>query len=122
MPQGYNLVVGGGLGRTHRNEDTFPRIADPLGFVDKDDLFHAVREVGCRVASWFGPSPRPLPELQIIMSHHVGNLPCTLSVIAAQVKAVVATQRDYGRRDDRRQSRLKYLVHEWGVDRFRCVG
>lgn len=39
-----------------------------------------------------------------------------------QVKAIVATQRDYGRRDDRRQARLKYLVHEWGVDRFRWVG
>jgi sulfite reductase (ferredoxin) len=36
-----------------------------------------------------------------------------------QIKAIVATQRDYGRRDDRRQSRLKYLVHEWGIDRFR---
>lgn len=75
---GYNLVVGGGLGRTHRNNDTFPRLADALGFVHKDDIFHAV-------------------------------------------KAVVATQRDYGRRDDRRQSRLKYLVESWGIDKFRAV-
>ena len=37
------------------------------------------------------------------------------------VKAVVAAQRDYGRRDDRKQSRLKYLVHEWGIDKFRSV-
>eukprot|EP00887_Chlorella_sp_A99_P005732 scaffold1.g5732.t1 len=37
------------------------------------------------------------------------------------VKAVVAVQRDYGRRDDRKQSRLKYLVSEWGIDRFRAV-
>ena len=35
------------------------------------------------------------------------------------VKAIVATQRDYGRRDNRKQARLKYLVHEWGIDRFR---
>uniref|UniRef100_A0A061RZC5 assimilatory sulfite reductase (ferredoxin) n=1 Tax=Tetraselmis sp. GSL018 TaxID=582737 RepID=A0A061RZC5_9CHLO len=76
--QGYNLVVGGGLGRTHRNNDTFPRLADPLGYVDKDDIFHAI-------------------------------------------KAIVATQRDYGRRDDRKQSRMKYLVHQWGIDRFRGV-
>ena len=53
-------------------------MADPLGYVPKEDIFHAV-------------------------------------------KAIVATQRDYGRRDDRRQSRLKYLVQEWGVDRFRTV-
>eukprot|EP00878_Enallax_costatus_P011380 GHUV01011883.1.p1 GENE.GHUV01011883.1~~GHUV01011883.1.p1 ORF type:complete len:376 (+),score=104.69 GHUV01011883.1:903-2030(+) len=76
--QGFNLLVGGGMGRTHRNEDTFPRLADPLGYVDKDDIFHAI-------------------------------------------KAIVAAQRDYGRRDDRKQARLKYLVDEWGLDKFRSV-
>lgn len=35
------------------------------------------------------------------------------------VKAVIAVQRDYGRRDNRKQARLKYLVHEWGIDKFR---
>ena len=30
-------------------------------------------------------------------------------------------QRDYGRRDDRKQARLKYLVDEWGVPKFRSV-
>lgn len=39
----------------------------------------------------------------------------------AAVKAIVCVQRDYGRRDDRKQARLKYLIHEWGVDRFREV-
>lgn len=61
-----------------RTEDTFARLADPLGYVDKDDIFHAV-------------------------------------------KAVVATQRDYGRRDDRKRSRLKYLVNDWGIEKFRLV-
>ena len=37
------------------------------------------------------------------------------------VKAVVATQRDYGRRDDRKMARLKYLVDEWGLRKFRSV-
>ncbi|MDH6059139.1 sulfite reductase, ferredoxin dependent [Chrysosporum bergii ANA360D] len=36
------------------------------------------------------------------------------------VKAIVATQRDYGDRSDRRHARLKYLIHEWGVDQFRA--
>jgi hypothetical protein len=43
-----------------RSNETFPRLADPIGYVDKDDIFHAI-------------------------------------------KAIVATQRDYGRRDDRKQ-------------------
>lgn len=76
--EGFDIVVGGGMGRTHRNENTFARLADAIGFVPKDDIFHAM-------------------------------------------KAIVATQRDYGRRDDRKQSRLKYLVQEWGIDKFRSV-
>jgi sulfite reductase (ferredoxin) len=75
---GYNLVAGGGLGRSHGKASTFPRLADPIGFVPAADVF-------------------------------------------AAVKAVVAVQRDYGRRDDRKQARLKYLIAEWGVDRFRAV-
>ncbi|KAL2540907.1 Sulfite reductase [ferredoxin] [Abeliophyllum distichum] len=31
-PQGYNIYVGGGMGRTHRLESTFPRLAEPLGY------------------------------------------------------------------------------------------
>ena len=62
----------------YRNESTFARLADPLGFVPAEDIFHVV-------------------------------------------KAIVATQRDYGRRDDRKQARLKYLVNEWGLDKFRGV-
>ncbi len=38
------------------------------------------------------------------------------------VKAIVAVQRDYGRRDNRKQARLKYLIDEWGVERFRWGG
>ncbi len=35
---GWNVYVGGGLGRTHRKPDTYPRLADPLGFVGPDAL------------------------------------------------------------------------------------
>jgi sulfite reductase (ferredoxin) len=76
--QGFNIYVGGGMGRTHRNENTFPSLAQPLGYVPKEDILYAV-------------------------------------------KAIVATQRDYGRRDDRKFSRLKYLIHDWGIDKFRTV-
>ncbi len=29
---GFNVLVGGGMGRTHNKESTFARLADPLGF------------------------------------------------------------------------------------------
>jgi sulfite reductase (ferredoxin) len=74
--QGFNVLAGGGLGRTHNKEETFARIADEIGYVDKDDVYDLV-------------------------------------------KAIVATQRDYGDRVNRRHSRMKYLIHDWGVDKFR---
>ncbi|KAI5069181.1 hypothetical protein GOP47_0015482 [Adiantum capillus-veneris] len=77
-PKGFNIYVGGGMGRTHRMEHTFPRLAEPMGYVAKEDILYVV-------------------------------------------KAIVATQRDYGRRDDRRMSRMKYLVHEWGIGKFRAI-
>jgi len=40
---GYNIVVGGGMGRSHRNEETFPRLADPRGYVSRDNIFHAIK-------------------------------------------------------------------------------
>src|SRR5688572_4101239 len=33
---GYNLAVGGGMGRSHGNEQTFPRLADVIGFFTPD--------------------------------------------------------------------------------------
>ncbi|MBD2082247.1 sulfite reductase, ferredoxin dependent [Leptolyngbya sp. FACHB-17] len=75
--EGFNVYAGGGLGRTHGKEETFPRLADPIGYVDKADVYDVV-------------------------------------------KAIVATQRDYGDRSDRRHSRMKYLVEEWGVEKFRA--
>ncbi|ONK76347.1 uncharacterized protein A4U43_C03F26640 [Asparagus officinalis] len=77
-PQGFNIYVGGGMGRTHRVNTTFPRLGEPLGYVPKEDILYAI-------------------------------------------KAIVVTQRDNGRRDDRRYSRMKYLISEWGIDKFRSV-
>jgi sulfite reductase (ferredoxin) len=73
--QGFNVYAGGGLGRTHNNEETIVRIADPIGYVDKTDVYDLV-------------------------------------------KAIVATQRDYGDRFNRRHARMKYLLHDWGVEKF----
>lgn len=37
------------------------------------------------------------------------------------VKAIVVTQRENGRRDDRKYSRMKYLIDSWGIEKFRTV-
>ncbi|MFN2568872.1 MAG: NADPH-dependent assimilatory sulfite reductase hemoprotein subunit [Candidatus Dormibacteria bacterium] len=74
--QGFNLLVGGGLGMTHHKADTTARLAQPLGFVP---LAHGVQAV----------------------------------------RLVAAIFRDHGNRSDRRHARLKYLIAEWGIDKFR---
>lgn len=76
--EGFNVLAGGGLGRTHNKEETFARLADPIGYVDKADVYDVM-------------------------------------------KAILATQRDYGDRLNRRHARMKYLLHDWGVDKFRQV-
>ena len=42
---GFNIVVGGGMGRTHKAEHTFARAASHLGFVRKDDFFEVMKAV-----------------------------------------------------------------------------
>ncbi len=74
--KGFNVTVGGGMGMTHNAEETFPRLADPLGFILPEDL---------------------IPTAQ----------------------AVVRIERDYGNRLNRKQARLKYIIHERGLDWFR---
>lgn len=33
--------------------------------------------------------------------------------------AIVKVQRDFGNRADRKVARMKYLIHDWGLDRFK---
>ncbi|HAV65014.1 MAG TPA: NADPH-dependent assimilatory sulfite reductase hemoprotein subunit [Verrucomicrobiales bacterium] len=42
---GYNLAVGGGLGRSHGNQQTFPRLADVLGFFPRENLIEVAKAV-----------------------------------------------------------------------------
>jgi sulfite reductase (NADPH) hemoprotein beta-component len=42
---GYNLAVGGGMGRSHGNVQTYPRLADVVGFLTPDKLFDVVKAV-----------------------------------------------------------------------------
>lgn len=35
------------------------------------------------------------------------------------VKAVMKVQRDYGNRSDRKRARMKYLIHDWGIEKFK---
>ena len=42
---GYNLIAGGGLGMSHGNVQTFPRIADVIGFLTPEHLVDVAKAV-----------------------------------------------------------------------------
>jgi sulfite reductase (NADPH) hemoprotein beta-component len=42
---GYNLAVGGGMGRSHGNTQTYPRLADVIGFFTPDKLVDVAKAV-----------------------------------------------------------------------------
>jgi len=76
--EGCNFYIGGGMGRTHNNEETFARIADSLGYVEESDIFELIQ-------------------------------------------SIVAIQRDYGDRKSRKNARMKYLLHEKGINWFKDI-
>ena len=43
--RGFNVLVGGGLGRTHNKPETFVAVATPLAFVEPEQIVDVAREV-----------------------------------------------------------------------------
>jgi len=43
--KGYNVTVGGGMGMSHGEPETYPRLADVLGFVEPDNLLAVAEAV-----------------------------------------------------------------------------
>lgn len=74
---GYNVLAGGGMGRTPSAAKTFPAVAKRLTFA-------------------------------------------TPEKVLAVVEAVFKVQRDFGNREDRKLARLKYVIANWGIDKFKA--
>jgi sulfite reductase (ferredoxin) len=75
---GFNFLVGGGMGMTHGNANTFPHLARAVCYTP-------------------------------------------LARVVETAEAVVKLFRDHGNRADRKRARIKYLIHDWGVERFQHV-
>lgn len=73
---GFNVVVGGGMGSTHGNAQTYPRLGDLAGFIDVDQALKTAY-------------------------------------------TIITIQRDFGNRDDRKNSRFKYTIAKYGLDWFK---
>jgi sulfite reductase (ferredoxin) len=78
QPVGYNLYAGGGQGQTNSNPDTYPLLAQPVGFIEPGE-------------------------------------------VVAAAEGICKLFRDHGNRADRKRARLKYVMKDWGVEKFRDV-
>ena len=74
---GFNVAIGGGMGASHGDPSTYPRLADVIGFV--------------------------LPEQ-----------------LLALAETVIAVQRDWGDREERKHARLKYTIDRYGLAAFKA--
>lgn len=45
--KGYNVLVGGGMGRSHNNEETHAYTAEHLGFVPREHIFNVCKSIVC---------------------------------------------------------------------------
>ena len=68
---GYNVTVGGGLGMSHGNEETFPRLADVLGFIPADRVRLLARRGGAHHAARLRRPDQPQARAPQI--HHRGS-------------------------------------------------
>lgn len=63
--KGFNLVVGGGLGATHGNANTYPRLGNVLGFLDSEEkVLKAAYEVITIQRDYGNRSDRKLSRLK----------------------------------------------------------
>lgn len=75
--EGFDVIVGGGMGMHHKKPETFPRLGDHLGYINKNELIPVI-------------------------------------------DGIIGIQRDHGNRKNRKQARMKYLIHNWGLDKFKA--
>jgi sulfite reductase (ferredoxin) len=74
---GYNILAGGGMGRTPSAAKTFPAVARRITFATPEQVLGVV-------------------------------------------EALFKVQRDFGNREDRKLARLKYVIANWGVEKFKA--
>jgi len=64
---GYNLAAGGGLGKSHGNEETFPRIADVIGFFTPDHIETVAKAVLTMHRDWGDRTNRKHARLKYVL-------------------------------------------------------
>lgn len=109
LPRKFKMAIG----FTHDNcTDVYTNDAGLLALIDKG----RIRGYNVLVGGGLGVTPankRTFPALAQKLCY------ATPEKVIEVLEAVVKVQRDFGNRSDRKVARLKYLIHNWGIDAFR---
>lgn len=105
---GFNLAVGGGLGTTHGNSDTYPRLATVLGFIPgTDQVQRVVYEVATIQRDFGNRSERKLSRLKYTLDRLGVDVfkaelekRCGFSLQAARPFVFTRREDDYGWHQD----------------------
>jgi sulfite reductase (NADPH) hemoprotein beta-component len=68
--EGWNVAVGGGMGMTHGEPETYPRIGDVLGFCRPDDVLKVAEAVCTIQRDWGDRSNRKHARLKYTLDDH----------------------------------------------------
>ncbi len=68
--EGWTVTVGGGMGMTHGEPDTFPRLADPLLFCSTDDAVAVAEAVMTVQRDWGDRTNRKAARLKYTIERH----------------------------------------------------
>jgi sulfite reductase (NADPH) hemoprotein beta-component len=67
---GFNLSVGGGMGATHGNEETYPRLGDLVGFIPKDQVLDATFHIATIQRDFGNREERKLSRFKYTMAKY----------------------------------------------------
>ena len=67
---GFNIVAGGGMGSTHGEVETFPRLADDLGFIKPEDTIKCAEAVMTVQRDWGNRVNRKRARLKYTIVDH----------------------------------------------------
>jgi sulfite reductase (NADPH) hemoprotein beta-component len=69
--KGFNIAIGGGLGTTHGNPETYPRLASVIGFVSgEENMMKAVYTIATIQRDFGDRSDRKLARLKYTIDRH----------------------------------------------------
>ena len=67
--RGFNVAIGGGMGATHNDDSTYPRLGSLIGFITPDQLLAVAESVVTVQRDWGNRSERKHARLKYTLDH-----------------------------------------------------